>query len=602
MARRHFLVVLFLFLPLAWIPARPPIPSAQPPKGTPARGSLRQDDSVILTPAKDLLLRPEGEHKATALSHFVEGNRLEEEGEMEGALAAYQRVLNLDPGQAELALRVASLLVRQEEFPRAIDVLKDAVKANPKEPGPYLQLAFIYAKYLKKTEQALKYANQAIEIDPENIEAYQRLYEIELATGDPQKAMLALDRAAKRRSDDPAFLTRLGRLYAALILKPDADSPIEELSRLNEIFKTAVAHADDDPAILKEVADYYALSDQIQEAIPLYLKILELQPDDPTAREKLAAGFMVTNQREKAIGMLEEIIRLNPAKYQPYELLAQLFDEAGRARQRENQPEEALPLFAKAASNYEQSLLINPSRGTTYLRLAELLVGPVKQAERAVKVLGEARSRFPEAPEFTYFLAVALREAKQPKQAVITFEEALQEAEINAADVVTARFYFEYGATAEQAGLYDKAADLFQKCIAMDPANAAEACNYLGYMWAERNMHLDQAGEMIKRALELDPNNGAYLDSLGWLHYRQGKFEEALKALLRAAQTLPKDDPVVFEHLGDTCAKLERLPQALDYWQKSLSLNPANKAVADKIESMKTRSSLGRAPRVNPIQ
>ena len=109
----------------------------------------------------------------------MEGTRLEENAEMENALAAYQKVLNVDPGQAELALRVAALLSRQEDFPRAIDVLKDAIKANPKEAAPYLQLSFIYAKYLKKTDQALKYANQAIALDPQNFDAYQRLYEIE---------------------------------------------------------------------------------------------------------------------------------------------------------------------------------------------------------------------------------------------------------------------------------------------------------------------------------------------------------------------------------------------------------------------------------------
>src|SRR5204862_2594281 len=85
--------------------------------------------------------------------------------------------------------------------------------------------------------------------------------------------------------------------------------------------------------------------------------------------------------------------------------------------------------FAKAAVNYEQSLLINPNRGSTCLRLAELLIGPLKQSERAVKLLTEARLRFPDAPEFTYYLALALREAKHPQQAVTTFEEAVNEAQ-----------------------------------------------------------------------------------------------------------------------------------------------------------------------------
>ena len=585
--------------------ARPPLSTPSSPDlgarlAVPKKGAA-QDDSFILTSPKDLALQPENARKADALADFVEGVRLEENAEMENALAAYQRVLNFDPGLSDLALRVAALLSRQEDYPRAIDVLKDAIKARPKEAGPYLQLAFIYAKYLRKTDQAVKYANQAIALDPLNFEAYQRLYEIEAAAGAPQKALMALDRASNVKSDDAAFWIRLGKLYATIIFKSETEPKPEEIKRVNGFFEKAVVHAGDDPAALKEVADYYAASQQIQEAIPLYLKVLELQPDDLNAREKLATGFVLTNQREKAIEMLEEIIKKQPAKYQPYELLAQLFDEGARALERANQPEQAKMVFAKAAANYEQSLLINPGRANTYLRLAELLIVPLKNSERATKVLIEARQRFPGIPEFSYFLAIALREAKHPQQAIITFEEALNEAQQSNDEVLNARFYFDYGAAADQAGFYDKAADLFRKSISLDPANSAEAYNYVAFMWAEHNLHLDEAEDMVGRALQFDPNNGAYLDTLGWVHYRKGKFEDALNELLRAAQNLTRPDPIVLEHIGDTYAKLNRGPQALDFWQKAIALSPENKLLAEKIEKTKTTISKGPPGKINRI-
>jgi tetratricopeptide (TPR) repeat protein len=586
---------------LARAAAVSPVPKELATKTAPAKKTAGQDDSFLPVPAKDLALDAANARKADALADFVEGTRLEENAEMEKALAAYQKVLNVDPGQAELALRVAALLSRQEDFPRAIDVLKDAIKAKPKEPAPYLQLAFIYAKYLKKTEQALKYANQAIVLDPLNFDAYQRLYEIELVAGAPEKAVMALDRAARMKSDDSSFWIRLGKLYATIIFKAETEPKPEDIKRVNGFFEKAVEHAGDDSAVLKDVADYYAASQQIAEAIPLYLKVVELQPDDANAREKLATGFVLTNQRGKAIEMLREIIKLHPERYQPYDLLAQLLDESARAFERANQPEQARAEFSKAAANYEQSLLINPNRANTYLRLAELLIAPLKESERAVKILTEARRRFPSAPEFTYFLAIALREAKQPQQAVVVFEEALNEAQGENEEVLTARFYFDYGAAADQAGLYDKAADLFKKSISLDPTNAAEAYNYVGFMWAEHNMHLDEAEEMIGRALQFDPNNGAYLDSLGWVHYRKGKYEEALSELLRAAQSLTRQDPVVFEHIGDAYAKLNRIPQALDYWQKAIGLAPDNKLLAEKIEKTKTTISKGPPGKINRI-
>jgi tetratricopeptide (TPR) repeat protein len=563
----------------------------------------RQSDSFNLKPATDLVLRPEGERKARALAHFIEGMAFEENGEMDQALEAYRKVLNVDPGQSDLASRVAAMLIRQDDFPQAIDVLKDAIKANPNDAEPYRQLAFIYAKYLKKMDQAVDYANRAIALNPRDIEAYERLCEIELAAGEEKKAREVLERAAKVHSDDAAFWTRLGKLYAAILFKPDAQPKPDELGRVNEIFKKAAERANDDPAILKDVADYYASSQQLKEAIPLYLRVLELQPDDANAREKLATGFILTNQRGKAVEMLEQIIKQHPEKYQPYDLLAQVLDEEARSLQRAKRLDEAKAQFAKVAANYEQSLLISPNHAGTYLRLAELFLGPLKDAGRAVKFLTEARRRFPGAPEIVYYLALAQREAKHTQQAVATFEEALHEAELDQDnEIVNAKFYFNYGATAEQAGLYEKAADLLRKSIALDPANAAEAYNYLGYMWADHNMRLEEAEEMIKRALQIEPNNGSYLDSLGWLEFRQGKFDQALADLLRAAKNLEHDDSVVFEHIGDTYLKLNRVPQALEAWQKALALDPQNKKLAEKIENTKTTISRRGPAKTDAIQ
>src|SRR5437660_509193 len=253
-----------------------------------------------------------------------------------------------------------------------------------------------------------------------------------------------------------------------------------------ETVKNAAEPANDDPAALKDIPYYYASSQQLKEAIPLYLRVLELQPKDANAREKMATGFILTNQRDKAIEMLEQIIKEHPDKYQPYDLLAQVLDDEARSLQRANRIEEAKATFAKVAANYEQSLLINPNHPGTYLHLAELLLGPLKNAARGVQLLAEARHRFPGAPEIVYYLAIAQREAKQSQQAVATFEEALHEAQLD---------------------------------------------------------------------------------------------EE-------------HDEPVSFEHIGDTYLKLNRVPEALESWQKALALDPKNKNLAEKIE--RTKKTIGK--------
>ena len=168
--------------------------------------------------------------------------------------------------------------------------------------------------------------------------------------------------------------------------------------------------------------------------------------------------------------------------------------------------------------------------------------------------------------------------------------------------MVNDRFFFEYGAAAERAGLYDKAAELFKRAIELDPADAAQAYNYLGFMWADQNIHLDEAEDYIKRALAAEPENGAYLDSLGWLHYRQGKYEQALAELLSAAAELKEEDPTVFEHIGDTYSMEKQTAKALEYWQKSLALDPDNKRLAGKIADAKARLSKGEPGGATPTK
>src|SRR5205814_4561494 len=123
-------------------------------------------------------------------------------------------------------------------------------------------------------EQAIQFANNPIALDPRKIDSYQRLFEIHLNGGEEKKALEVLDRAAKTPNDDPVFWARLGRLYGSVILKPDANPTPEQTARLNDVFEKAAAKGQNNAAVLKEVGDYFASTQQIKEALPFYLRVL----------------------------------------------------------------------------------------------------------------------------------------------------------------------------------------------------------------------------------------------------------------------------------------------------------------------------------------
>lgn len=98
-------------------------------------------------------------------------------------------------------------------------------------------------------------------------------------------------------------------------------------------------------------------------------------------------------------------------------------------------------------------------------------------------------------------------------------------------------------------------------------------------MWAERGLRLDTAYAYIQEALKYAPENGAFIDALGWIYYMQGRYEAAREQIEKAAAILP-DDPVILHHLGDTLFKLGESEKAREHWKQSYMIDAENKSLA----------------------
>ena len=589
----------------------PPAPVAAPiPAGPPEFADAYPSETRPTPP--DLLLKPEDERKADAFQAFAQGLLAEDGAETDKMLEGYRKTLELDPGYADLAVKVAYELARKNDAPGGIQILKDAIKAAPKEALPYVYLSQIYARYLKKPDLALKYAEEALALAPENIAAHLALFELHIGAGQNQKAEQVIERAAKVETRDPKFWVQLGNLYRRLYLKDDGSCSPDELKRMNAVYLKAADIGKDDTQIITEVADYFVLSKQVKEAIPFYTSVLAHSRDggDPEfarLRDKLAHSFIATGQRDEAIALLEEVVKANALRFATYELLGELYEQRSEVERQAGEEAKADASLQKALNNYQHSLLLDASQPRNHLRLAELMLR-TKQTEKAVETMQAAKVKFPDVPFISYSLAIALSQSKRHTEALSAFAEAQADAEASHEEMLNAAFYFSYGAAAEQAGLLEKAADLFKQSIELDPNNA-QSYNYLGYMWTERGENLEEAGEMIKKALAMDPENGAFLDSLGWYYFKKGEPELALKELLRAAEFIrredKKDDATVLDHIGDACAKLGRTTEALGYWQKAVALGLEDKKlsekVAGKIEDAKQKLTKGEPAVVPPV-
>lgn len=538
-----------------------------------ARGAvadfLVSEDQIISSEGH---LSEKAERQARALASFAEGLFEEESDGPEKALESYRRVLDLDPGNTELAIKVSYDYLRRGDTAEAISILKDAIKAAPKDYSPYLALSTIYLRHLNKPELAVKHAQTALNLAPKSYAPYETLWEIYQSQNQPSKAEEALDRAARTTNTDPVFWLSLAQLRARTTLASDSPPTPETVARISKLLDKAAENAGNQADLLAQVGDLYVLAGQIDRATPLYQRALQHKPDLPRAREKLAGCHIQAGQIPEAIAVLEEIVKINPLDVPAYDQLTQLHLKNGSTE--------------KALANAQQALIIEPQLPARYIQVAEMLLATksAARAQEAANHLSEARRRFPQTGLLTYYHGVALSQARQHDDAMRAFEQALVEAGNSQPDLLNSDFYFQYGAAAEQAGRYVKAAELFKKSIELEPTSAGRSYNYLGYMWVERNENLDEAEQLIRRAIEMEPGNGAYIDSLGWLFFKKGKYDEALAELLKAAEALPEPDPVVFDHIADTYSKLGRSAEAVLYWQKALQLDPDDKKVTAKLD------------------
>jgi Flp pilus assembly protein TadD len=144
------------------------------------------------------------------------------------------------------------------------------------------------------------------------------------------------------------------------------------------------------------------------------------------------------------------------------------------------------------------------------------------------------------------------------------------------------RLTFSLGSALERDGQFYEAVNTFKDLISREK-NHAPALNYLGYMLADRGEELQYALELINRAMELAPDNGAYIDSYAWVHYKLGNYDLALAELKKAAELI-NNDAVIYEHLGDVYKALGDMDAARESYERALELDPESIIIEEKLK------------------
>ena len=500
------------------------------------------------------------------------------------ATEQYREILRLDPTDTDAALWLARLYRLQNEQDKAEAVLRDLLAREPANENGVEQLtqllldegksqeavsslqvilqraptprlwellgdAYNQIHDLPKAEQAYRHAADA---QPDDINHHKELAQTLLTEEKYPEALEQFQRLTQMDADNPDNYIRLAEIYRQL----------KQLDKAEQNILLAKQRAPNSLEVTYYQASIYEdqgrLDDSIRVLSDAVTAVKTESEFTPSRRRTLAILYQQLGQlyRETsnytaAVNTFEEMLRLGTEEDRRARVM--IIDTYREAR---DMPK-ALDAARKAVDAYpkERSILIAQA----------LLFGENAQADQAVSKLHALLDGSAADFEIQLDIAQVYEESKRWADA----EQAIHAAEKIQPDSSGKEMTgFLLGAIFERQKKFDQAEEQFRKVLDANPRNAS-TLNYYGYMLADRGIRLDEATDLIKRALTDDPNNAAYQDSLGWAYYKQNMLDKA-EELLRQAVIREGHDPTILSHLGDIYAKMGKDSLAEAQWQKSL--------------------------------
>jgi tetratricopeptide (TPR) repeat protein len=571
------------------------------------------------------------------------------------AVTEAENVLKQDPNNLDAHRLLAHIYVRtlgdasetnnqKETIGLAVAQFKEILRVDPQDAEAALWLARLY-RFQNQHDKAEEVLKGVLQNDPGNDAALDQLGQLYMDQGRVDEAITLLEPRADE--GDPELLGLLGQAYTQQ----------HEYAKAEKMYREAVDSEPDEPAHRRGLAQALLSQEKLDGALQQYERLAHMEPD--SAENYLRMSQIYRDQgrldlaeknillaKEHAPGNLE--ILYNEALI--YEIEGRL-DDAARIlndavtnvrAQSDGSNDSALAILYELLGHVYRDQGNYPAAVRTFQELGKL--GPeddkharmlvietysdARDMNSAIREVRDAITQYPddESIEVTYALLLAdkgqvdegakllqpmLHGSTEDVSVYLDIAElyergrkysAAEQAALKAEGMATHKedrenAWFMLGAIYEREGKYDLAEENFRKVLAQNPHNAP-ALNYLGYMLADRGIHLNEALALVQRALAEDPTNGAYLDSVGWAYFKQDKLSEA-ENYLHKASVRTVHDPTVLGHLGDLYAKLGQTERAADYWeraqsewQKSLPANYEADRVAEldqKLKNVKPR-------------
>jgi len=496
--------------------------------------------------------------------HLLLGRLYRLNNDLQKAENELKTATKLDPDSEEAVTTLALLYTDEGDTAHALQVLS-AVPDTGRSAKLYAALGATYEQR-KDYKSAIDAYKHAIRLDRDNLDSIRGLAENLLNDGQVDAALDQYKVIADANPEDAQTYLRISEIYRR---QGKYDDALESL-------KKAQAMVPDALEVPYNIAVVYQAQGRYDEAAKLLQDLLK-------KTEKPETSYSQADRNNRAIfierlGMIYRDQENYQAAVDTFRRMIPLGDENARTGYQDviDTYREAKQWAEATAAAKEAAQKMPNDRD-----LRMVLDAQLADSGDPEKPLADVRSFLKGTPEDRdVYLRLAIMNTRLKRWA--DAEEALNKAEHLSTKAEDKEYvYFLRGSTFEREKKYDAAEAEFKKILAANPQNAA-TLNYLGYMNADRGVELEESLNYIKQAVNLEPTNGAYLDSLGWAYFKLGKYDLAEETLNKASLRMGSD-PTVQDHLGDLYQKTGRLKLAAAHWERAVS--EWNKTVAADVDN-----------------
>jgi tetratricopeptide (TPR) repeat protein len=508
-----------------------------------------------------------------------------------------REALQRDENSPYLVLKLSEILAKRGSMQDALAAAQRAVNLDPSDPAARVFLAQLYSQ-LQEFELAISQYREILSRDPGNKDVRLQLVTLLIRSKDYEGALDELSILTHR---EPGLI--IGHYYEGKInleLKEyeKAEKAFLRVLKLNESFLPA----------LFDLAALYETSGKLDMAAETYQRILVSDPTETTARERLIALYYKMGKKDLAEEHLHKMKELIGPGNEKRRRLGLLYLRYGKLQESIDEltaivsawPNDLEARYYLAAALEESEDLDEAYRNfdlvtsesdyfvNARIHMAYILEKQEKAGE-AIELLRQTIAQTGEHPPQLYLVLASLYEIEEEHESAIgALREGLQYNNENT------DLYYRLGIILGKLKRMDESIKQMKMVIEIDPRHA-DALNYIGYTYADENIHLDRALQLIEKAIKYKPNSGYIIDSLGWVYFRKGLYDRALTELKKAVELAPHD-PAIAEHLGDVYYEKQEYGNALKAYEKAISLeNAETERLQGKIEN--TRKQLNSRPR-----